>query len=95
MIRTLCAAFLVAIAALAGSFALSGTALAAPGGGGGCPEGGEWFLASTFFASDALDNGSVKDQNGDGLACFKVNAGQTEKHGGIPSFTWKDNTNKV
>lgn len=92
-IKTMAAA--VATAAIAGTMAFSGTALAAPGGGGGCPGGGEWFLAPTTFAIDALDNGSVKDQNGDGLACFKVNAGQTEKHDGIPSFTWKDNTNPV
>lgn len=91
-IRTMCAT--VATTAIAGTFAFTGTALAAPGGGGGCPEGGDWFLAPTSFAIDALDNGSVKDQNDDGLACFKVNKGQTEKHNAL-SFTWKDNTNPV
>jgi hypothetical protein len=39
-----------------------------------------------------LDNGNVQDQNGDGLACFRVDKGQTGKNGGI-SYTWMDNTN--
>lgn len=85
----------VATAAIAGTFAFTGTALAAPGGGGGCPEGGDWTLTSTAIVIDPLDNGNFADQNGDGLACFKVNKGQTAKHDGIPSYTWKDNTNPV
>lgn len=87
--RNVVAAVAVIGLTMAGLIGLGGAAFA----DGGCPSGGDWFLASTGFAIDALDNGSVKDQNGDGLACFKVNAGQTEKHGGVPSFTWKDNVN--
>lgn len=79
---------------VAGLLAAGGAALATPAyADGGCPSGGDWFLASTGFAIDALDNGNVADQNGDGLACFKVNQGQTKKHDGVLSFTWKDNTN--
>jgi hypothetical protein len=68
---------------------LGGTANAA----GACPTGDGWTLAPTEIFIDQLDNGNVADQNGDGLACFRVNQGQTDKHGGIPSYTWKDNTN--
>ena len=60
--------------------------------GTGCPSDGGWFLASTAVYIGALDNGNVQDQNGDGLACYRVNAGQTDKNG-PPSYTWKDNTN--
>lgn len=86
---------MVATAAIAGTFAFTGTALAA-GNGGGCPDGGDWVgPVSTLVVIDAVDNGNFADQNGDGLACFKVNAGQTKKHDGFPSYTWKDNTNPV
>lgn len=91
-VRTMLAA--VATMVITGTLAFSGTALA-QSNGGGCPDGDGWFLAPTGIFIDQLDNGNVKDQNGDGLACFKVNQGQTEKHGGVPSFTWKDNTNPV
>ncbi|MGH4002612.1 MAG: hypothetical protein ACRDSO_00660 [Pseudonocardiaceae bacterium] len=60
--------------------------------GGGCPQGDGWTLTSTGAFIDELDNGNIADQNGDGLACFRVNKGQTNKNGGV-SFTWKDNTN--
>jgi hypothetical protein len=62
---------------------------------GGCPPGNDWVLAPTFVFIDALDNGNIADQNGDGLACFRVNKGQSDKHGGASSFTWKDNTNPL
>lgn len=71
--------------------AVASTASAA--NGTGCPSGDGWVLAPVGVFIDALDNGNVADQNGDGLACFRVNKGQTDKHDGIPSFTWKDNTN--
>lgn len=87
-IRTAAAAALVTGIATAGLVALGGTAFA----DGGCPSGGDWNLASTGVAIDALDNGNFADQNGDGKACFKVNKGQTDKNG-VASFTWKDNTN--
>jgi hypothetical protein len=64
-------------------------------GQGGCPTGGDWTLPGTGIAIDSLDNGNFADQNGDGLAYFKVNDGQTKKHNGVASFTWKDNTNPV
>ena len=54
------------------------------------PQGGEWTLASTGIVIDELDNGNFADKNGNGVACFKVNAGQTKKHDDVPSFTWKD-----
>lgn len=88
MIRGLCIAAGVAGLGMAG---LAGVASAAAGNG--CPEGGDWTLASTGIVIDALDNGNSADQNGDGLACFRVNKGQTDKHAGVASFTWKDNTN--
>lgn len=80
-----------ALALAAGAlFGLAGTANAA----GGCPSGGDWFgPISTAVFIDQLDNGNAADQNGDGLACAKVNKGQTDKHDGIGSWTWKDNTN--
>lgn len=82
---------IIAASALTGAAAigLTGTAAAA----GGCPSGDGWTLASTGIFIDQLDNGNAADQNGDGLACFKVNKGQTDKHDGVASFTWKDNTN--
>jgi hypothetical protein len=86
--RSIAAGLLVAGMVGAGLVGLSGAAFA----DGGCPSGGDWFLAPTGFAIDSLDNGSVQDQNGDGLACFKVNKGQSDKHQAL-SFTWKDNTN--
>lgn len=92
-IRALTAA--VATAGITGTLMFIGGGSALAAGGGGCPEGGDWFLAPTGIFIDQLDNGNVQDQNGDGLACFKVNKGQTDKHNGIPSFTWKDNTNPV
>jgi heme A synthase len=87
--KGIAAGLLVAGLTMGTMVGLSGAAFA----DGGCPSGGDWFLASTGFAIDSLDNGSVQDQNGDGLACFKVNAGQTKKHDEVSSFTWKDNTN--
>jgi hypothetical protein len=90
-IRTLAAAGAMGGLLIAGMAGLAGTANAATGGG--CPSGGDWTLASTAIVIDALDNGNFADQNGDGLACFKVNKGQTAKHDGVASFTWKDNTN--
>ena len=77
-----------AILAVFSVFGLAGTASAQ----GGCPDGDGWQLASTGIVIDALDNGNFADQNGDGLACFRVNKGQTAKNGPA-SFTWKDNTN--
>ena len=62
---------------------------------GGCPPGEGWSLAPVGLALDELDNGSYADQNGDGWGCYRVNQGQTNKHGSPPSFTWKDNTNPL
>lgn len=93
-IRSLCAAAATVAVTGALTLAFTGTASAAPGGG--CPDGGDWVgPVTTAIFIDQLDNGNVADQNGDGLACFRVNKGQTDKHDGIPSFTWKDNTNPV
>ena len=64
------------------------------GNDGGCPDGDGWTLISTLAFIDELDNGNVADQNGDGLACFRVNKGQSAKHG-FESWTWKDNTNPL
>lgn len=89
-LRTLAGAAATTILLGVGMVGLAGTANAA---GSGCPSGGDWQLAPTAIFIDALDNGNVADQNGDGLACFKVNPGQTKKHDGVPSYTWKDNTN--
>lgn len=75
----------------AGMLGLTGAAYA----DGGCPDGGDWQLLPVSAVIDQVDNGNFKDQNGDGLGCFKINKGQTEKYGGFPSFTWKDNTNPV
>lgn len=78
--------------ALASAGLVVSTASAASDGGG-CPSGGGWVLAPVGIFIDDLDNGNVADQNADGLACYRVNKGQTDKHDGIPSYTWKDNTN--
>ena len=84
------AAFLAA--ALAGPFA--GPATAAPPVGG-CPGGGDWFLAFDFQVEEGIDVGNNADQNGDGLICARINAGLTKKHpGGLGAATIKDNTNR-
>lgn len=80
-------------AAAAAGLIFAGT-VAPASAAGGCPTGDGWTLAPVGIAIDALDNGNYADQNGDGLACFKVNKGQTAKNG-PDSFTWKDNTNPV
>jgi len=69
--------------------------LAGPSGAaGGCPEGDGWSLAPVAAAYDPVDNGTFADQNGDGLACYRINKGQRDKYDvGFASFTWKDNTN--
>lgn len=87
--RTIAAAAAVAGLTTVGLVGLSGSASAA----GACPTGDGWQLAPVAVAIDAVDNGQFADNNGDGLACFRVNKGQTDKHDGFPSFTWKDNTN--
>jgi hypothetical protein len=46
------------------------------------------------FVLPDLDNGNFADQNGDGWGCYRVNQGQSAKHG-ESSFTWKDNTNPL
>jgi hypothetical protein len=73
------------------SLGLAGTAQAA----GGCPTREDWTLAGSGIVIDNLDNGNFADQNGDSLACFKVNDGQTKRHNGVASFTWKDNTSRA
>ena len=77
-------------AALAAAVALASPVAAAPGAL--CPSGGDWTLGSITLALPDLDNGNFKDNNGDGLACHKVNKGQSGKHDS-ESWTWKDNTN--
>jgi hypothetical protein len=62
---------------------------------GGCPTGDGWGLLPTSSFLDALDNGNIADQNGDGFACFRINPGQSAKHDGANSYTWKDNTNPL
>ncbi len=62
---------------------------------GGCPTREDWTLAGSGIVIDNLDNGNFADQNGDGLACFKVNDGQTKRHNGVASFTSKDNTSRA
>ncbi len=87
---------LLAGAALAATVVLVTPAAAAPRGGGilvrSCPKGGDWHLLPVAAAIPAVDNGDYSDQNGDGWGCFRINKGQTDKHGGFESFTWKDNT---
>jgi hypothetical protein len=61
---------------------------------GGCPKGDGWTLEMTSEFVGRLDNGNIKDQNGDGWACFRVNKGQSQTNQGT-SFTWKDNTNPL
>ena len=56
------------------------------------PSGGDWTLGPVTDALPDVDNGNFKDSNGDGLACHKVNEGQSGKHN-FESWTWKDNTN--
>jgi hypothetical protein len=65
-----------------------------PGPVGGCPTGDGWNLELVSEAIPELDNGNFADQNGDGWGCFKVNRGQSAKHG-EESWTWKDNTNPL
>ncbi|MGH3028158.1 MAG: hypothetical protein ACRDMW_06360 [Gaiellaceae bacterium] len=65
-----------------------------PGPVGGCPPGDGWNLELVSEAIPDLDNGNFADQNGDGWGCFKVNKGQSAKHG-TESWTWKDNTNPL
>ena len=86
----------VGAAALAAAVALAAPVAAAPGGGGGggCPSGGDWTLGPITDAIPELDNGNFNDNNGDGMACHKVNQGQSGKHDS-ESWTWKDNTNKA
>jgi hypothetical protein len=81
---------LLGAATMVAAVVLSGPAAAGPGTG--CPTGGGWVLGPVSDAIPALDNGNFGDQNGDGLACHKVNLGQSGKHG-EESWTWKDNTN--
>jgi hypothetical protein len=60
---------------------------------GGCPKGDGWNLVPLVFTlPDGIDVGNFHDQNGDGLVCFRVNKGQSEKND-FPSWTVKDNTN--
>ncbi len=60
---------------------------------GGCPSGGGWSLISIDATlPDGIDVGNFHDQNGDGLVCFRVNKGQSEKND-FESWTVKDNTN--
>ena len=65
-----------------------------PGPVGGCPTGDSWNLELVSQAIPELDNGNFADQNGDGWGCYKVNRGQSGKHG-TESWTWKDNTNPL
>jgi hypothetical protein len=61
--------------------------------GGGCPRGGGWNLVSIEFTlPNGIDVGNFHDQNGDGLVCYRVNKGQSQKNG-FESWTVKDNTN--
>ena len=83
-------ALAVGAAALAAAVALASPVAAAPGAG--CPSGGDWTLGPVTDALPDVDNGNFKDNNGDGLACHKVNKGQSGKHN-FESWTWKDNTN--
>jgi hypothetical protein len=78
--------------AVATGLIFASTVAPASAAGTGCPTGDGWTLLSTLAVIPDLDNGNYADQNGDGLACFKVNKGQTDKFG-IGAFTWKDNTN--
>lgn len=80
----------VGATALAAAVALAAPVAAAPGAG--CPSGGDWTLGPVTDALPDVDNGNFKDSNGDGLACHKVNEGQSGKHN-FESWTWKDNTN--
>jgi hypothetical protein len=78
-------------ATLAAAVALAAPVAAAPGRG--CPSGGGiWHLGPVTDALPDVDNGDFSDNNGDGLACHKVNKGQSGKHD-FESWTWKDNTN--
>ncbi len=78
---------LIAVVSLAAPAGADGA-----GAAGGCPRGDHWNLAPIAFAIPSLDNGNYADQNGDRRGCYRVNKGQTGKHG-VSSWTWKDNTN--
>lgn len=75
----------------AGGLMLAGFAApASAADGGGCPD--KWNLAPTFMVIESIDNGNWSDQNGDGLACFRVSLGGYKHDSG---WVWKDNTNPL
>ena len=85
------------LSALVGGASLIATTAFAPmsaplAPAGGCPAGGDWNLAPVSAAIPAIDNGNYSDNNGDGLGCFRVNKGQSDKYH-VSAWTWKDNTN--
>ena len=88
-------AVLLGTATLAVAAAFAAPVASAADPVGGCPTGDGWVLDEIIFVIDAVDNGNFEDQNGDGWACYRINKGQTAKHDGFPSFTWKDNTNPL
>ncbi len=67
----------------------------------GCPSGDAWFEAPSFFVLPAIDKGNFKDQNGDGLLCFRVPKGFCNNRGmgaNAPvcgAWVWKDNVNSA
>ena len=87
-------AVLLGTATLAVAAAFAAPVASAQDPVGGCPTGDGWGLTPIEDAIPAIDNGTFADQNGDGWGCFKVNKGQSAKHG-EESWTWKDNTNPL
>lgn len=89
--RKISAALLGLVATVAAVVAFAAPVGAAPGPG--CPtgDGAAWFLAPVSAALPAVDTGNWDDQNGDGLACARVNKGQSAKNA-FESWTWKDNS---
>ena len=65
----------------------------------GCPTGDTWTEIGSFFVLPSIDKGNFKDQNGDGLLCFRVpdgfcnNRGQGAAAPSCVAWVWKDNTN--
>ena len=65
---------------------------------GGCPA--KWIgPVPSWLVLPAIDKGNFKDQNGDGLLCFRVPRGFCNNRGmgaNAPvcgAWVWKDNTN--
>lgn len=54
---------------------------------GGCPTG--WYIGTLDMVWPWVDVGNWKDQNGDGLLCFRP------LEPTVPGWLWKDNNNPI